>query len=417
MKLPLPALLTCLLSGCSTLIAYQPQPMGPDQTVKYVQGVGTLTVKNQDHEVFIYPTFKTQGPMQPTFTIGFANKSAGSVDFSVNNIRAYFRGEPVPIYTYIDKIDEIKSEKQQKQVALAILGGLAAGAAAYSASHQSYQSNYGGTVWTRSGSAGFVGSNTVRVYDPMRGMFAGAAVAGATGLGVRQLDYSAQAQEQAAASILQENTLDPQQMVTGNLILKNCCDQFTNPNDVIRFEVTANKQTTAFEFARVRPNAPAMPPVTAAGATQLPKRGTSESTAPERSPSDALPVPEMQPTAPATEVASVSREAPTGVTSPSVASSRIEAVPAERAVQTHPVAHMASPTQPKVAMAEATSLGQGKWLREAERAALFLGCMAPDARLTTTEADFERYAVRCGGSSSDESLKINCERGRCSSQR
>ncbi|WP_157604253.1 hypothetical protein [Rhizobacter sp. Root1221] len=399
MKLPSLALLTCLLSGCSTLIAYRPQLIGPDQRLKYVQGVGTLSVKNEDHEVFIYPTFKTQGPTQPTFTIGFANNSAGTVDFSVNNIRAYFRGASVPIYTYVDKIDEIKSEKQGKQIALALLGGLAAGAAAYSASHQTYQSNYAGSVWTRSGSAGFAGSNTVRVYDPMSGIFAGAAVAGATGLGIRQVHYSAQAQEEAAASILQENTVDPHQMVTGNLILKDCCDQFSNPNDVIRFEVTANNRVTAFEFARVSPNAPAAAPPTS------------------RSPSDALPAREVQPPAiAATAVPPVSETVPAGLTNPLVTPNEFDGAPTGQAIRARPVTAPASPRQSNLVVAEATPAAQGNWWREAEQAAIFFGCVAPIARLTTAEPGLERYAVRCGGRSSDESLRINCERGRCGSE-
>jgi hypothetical protein len=239
-----------LLSGCSTIVAYSPKASGANQQIRYTQGVGTLSVKDSDQEVFIYPTFRTQEMTGPTFTIGYANNMEVPVNFSTDNVKAYFRGEPVQIYTYTEKIDEIQSNKRAKQVALAVLGAVAAGAAAYSASRQTYTNNYSGYVRSRGHVTTFAGSNTIRVYDPMAGIFVGAAIGGATGLGVQQLEYNAQNQEQAAGSILQENTVDPQRMVMGNLILKDCCDPFTRSNDIIRFEVAVNGKVNVFEFIR-----------------------------------------------------------------------------------------------------------------------------------------------------------------------
>lgn len=188
----------------------------------------------------------------PTFTIGYANNAEVPVNFSTDNVKAFFRGEPVRIYTYTEKIDEIQSNKRAKQIALAVLGAVAAGAAAYSASRTTYTNNYSGYVASRGRVTTFAGSNTVRVYDPMAGMFVGAAIGGATGLGVQQLEYNAQNQEEAAGSILQENTVDPQRMVMGNLILKDCCDPFTAPNDIVRFEVAVNGKVNVFEFIRAK---------------------------------------------------------------------------------------------------------------------------------------------------------------------
>ena len=198
----------------------------------------------------MYPTFRTQDTTYPTFTIGFANKAGVDLNFSPDNVKAYFRGAAVPVYTYIERVAEIKSRKQAQQVALAILGGVAAGAAAYGASHQSYRTNYSGFASGRRGFASFAGTSTTRVYDPASGILAGAAVGGATALGIRQLEYNAQSQEQAAISILQANTLSPLQMVTGELILKDCCDPSPKPDDIVRFEVTARNKTYVFEFAR-----------------------------------------------------------------------------------------------------------------------------------------------------------------------
>jgi len=240
------------VSGCATAnITYTPRPaQDTAQTLKYTDGVGTLTEKDETRELFVYSRFKMQGASQPTFTLGYANNTAAPVNFSTDNVKAYFRGAPVQIYTYTERIAEIQSEKQAKQVALAIIGGLAAGAAAYGASRQTYRQNYSGAVVGRRGVTSFAGSNTVRVYDPVAGMLAGAAVGGATVLGIRQIEYNAENQEQSANSILQLNTVEPLQMVTGDLVLKNCCDPNMQPNDVIRLEVTASEKTSVFEFMR-----------------------------------------------------------------------------------------------------------------------------------------------------------------------
>ncbi|MCE3272168.1 MAG: hypothetical protein K0S57_2565 [Ramlibacter sp.] len=244
---------TATLGGCATLVAYAPQKndSDPSQSVKYVQGVGTVTAKTDKYEMFMYPAFRTQGFKEPTFVLGYANNSSTREDFNISNVRAFFRGQPVPIYTYTEKIAEIQAVKRGNQIALAILGGLAAGAAAHSASHRTYASNYSGTAWNnRGGRASFVGSGTVRVYDPAAGILAGGAVAGATGVGIAQIENNAANAEMAAAGILQENTVEPMQMVNGAVILRDCCDQFPKPGDAIRFEVTASGRTSVFEFSR-----------------------------------------------------------------------------------------------------------------------------------------------------------------------
>jgi hypothetical protein len=240
-----------LMSGCSTtLVAYTPQATGPLEKVKYTQGVGTLSLKDVDQEVFMYPTFKAQGPVEPTFTIGYANNATAEENFSPDNIKAYFRGSPVAIYTYTDKIAAIRTEKLGQQVGLAILGGLAAGAAAYGASHSTYTSSYSGAAYGRGGSIRYAGSNTVSVYDPVQGMLVGGAVAAGTGLGIQQLEFNAANKEQVASGILQQNTVEPRQMVMGNVVLKDCCDKFGSADDVIRFDVTANGKVSTFLFKR-----------------------------------------------------------------------------------------------------------------------------------------------------------------------
>ena len=242
--------LSMAMTGCTTVVTYAPKQKDPAQILKYTQGVGTLAQKNDTHEVFMYPAFKTQGTRDPTFIIGFANNSPEPVNFDTTNVKAFFRGLQVPVYTYVERTAEIQSNKRSQQIALAIVGGLAAGAAAYSASNRTYTSNYSGRVAGRGGVTTFSGYNTVRVYDPMSGILAGAAVGGVTALGVQQIEYSAQNLEQAAGAILQMNTVEPLKMVSGALLLKSCCDPDPNKDDLIRFEVSVNGKVSVFEFGR-----------------------------------------------------------------------------------------------------------------------------------------------------------------------
>ena len=39
-------------------------------------------------------------------------------------------------------------------------------------------------------------------------------------------------------------------MITGDVILKDCCDPYPSDNNVIRFEVTTNGRESVFEFVR-----------------------------------------------------------------------------------------------------------------------------------------------------------------------
>ena len=237
------------LGGCSTLVTYSPQQIDANQSLKFAQGIGTLTSKGDDHEMFMHTTFRTQPPARPTFSFGYANNSSTDVNFGPENIKAFYRGNPVPIYTYESRVAEIQAEKRGKQVALAILGGLAAVAAAQSASRQTYTTNYSGAVYGRRGYVGsYFGNSTTRVYDPAAGIFAGAAVGGATVYGIGQIEHSAQAEEDAAQAILQTNTVGAQKMVTGQVMVKDCCDIVPKENDKLRFEVTVGAVTRVFEF-------------------------------------------------------------------------------------------------------------------------------------------------------------------------
>lgn len=236
------------LTGCNTLVTYSPQQTEAGQSLKYTQGIGTLTVKGDEHEMFMHTTFRTQPHTRPTFSFGYANNTSAAVDIGPENVRAFYRGNPVSIYTYEDRIAEIRNDKRGKQVALAILGGLATVAAAQSASRQTYTNNYSGAVYGRRGYVGYFGSSTTRVYDPVAGILAGVAVGGATVYGIGQIEYSAQAEEQAAEGILQTNTVEPQKLVTGQIVVKECCEVTPREGDRLRFEITVSGITRVFEF-------------------------------------------------------------------------------------------------------------------------------------------------------------------------
>ena len=356
------------------MVSYHPRITTAEQSLKFAQGVGTLSEKALDHELFMYPTFKTQGLGQPTFTIGYANNSDQPQNFSVDNVKAFYRGSPVPLYTYVEKVDEIRQEKLGKQIALAILGGAAAVAAANSASRQTYTSNYSGAIGNRYGVTRFYGSNTIRVYDPASGMIAGAAVGGATGIGIGQIEYNALAQEAAAEAILQANTVEPQRMVSGQLILKRCCDQYTSANDTIRFEVSANGRVSVFEFLRLTGNA-APPP---------------------------------QPSQPQSQVTTATQVAPVKV---SVTQSATDAVLATTAPRPVPSAASAQSVPVASTQTVAPALSGGKDLFQAERLPETRACNSqPRLSLTAKGGGYETYSVAC---TNGDALAIRCEFGNC----
>jgi hypothetical protein len=370
-------LFTCalLLQGCSTMVSYHPRITTSEQSLKFAQGVGTLSERAPDHELFMYPTFKTQGLGQPTFTIGYANNSDQPQNFSVDNVKAFYRGSPVPLYTYVEKVDEIRQEKLGKQIALAILGGAAAVAAANSASRQTYTSNYSGAIGNRYGVTRFYGSNTIRVYDPASGMIAGAAVGGATGIGIGQIEYNALAQEAAAEAILQANTVEPQRMVSGQLILKRCCDQYSSANDTIRFEVSANGKVSVFEFLRLTGNA--APPPQPSQPTQI----QMTTAAPVQTANVAY--------VPSAATTTATTTAPRPV--PTIASVTSAPVPSTQSV--------------------APALSGGKDLFQAERLPETRACNPqPKLSLTAKGGGYETYSVAC---TNGDALAIRCEFGNC----
>jgi hypothetical protein len=232
------------LTGCVTVVAtYQPSP---SQQVVYTDGIGEIRAETDSAAFTIYPTFKYQGPPDiPTFTLMVQNKSGQSLDFQPTQIAAYVDGKPCGVYSLEERVAQIHSNKVKKQVALAILGGLAAGASAYAASHST--TTY--TSYGHVGRTGFYQTATIRTFDPGAGIFAGAIVAGGTGLAIGQVARNAANEEDAAQGIFQRNTIAPGATVVGQLMLK------ASATSHIRIDVPVNGHPAEFDFDQIRTTA------------------------------------------------------------------------------------------------------------------------------------------------------------------
>jgi hypothetical protein len=201
-----------------------------------------VIAESEDSVLMMYPTFRYQSPGDlPTFTLMVQNRTNHDIDFSPADVHAYVDGKACYVYTLEQRVAEIRSSKLKKQIALAIVGGLAAGAAAYGASHGT--ATY--TSYGRVGHTTFYQTATLRTYDPMAGIFAGAVVGGATAVGVRQLERSAGYEEQTAQSIFQRTTVQPGNTVVGQIMLKPQV-----PFSEVRLDVPFSNAQPIFVFDR-----------------------------------------------------------------------------------------------------------------------------------------------------------------------
>lgn len=239
------ALVACsicaLFAGCATqLTSYSPTP---NQRVEYDQGVGAVTWETQDAVLTMYPTFRYQSPGDiPTFTLMVQNKTDHNIDFVPESIHAWLDNGPCHVYTLEERVSEIRSAKRRKQIALAIAGGLAAAGAGYAAAHQTTTVNSYGFVGNRS----FYSSATIRTYDPMAGIFAGAVVGAAAGVGIHQIARAAGYEEQAAQAIFQHTTIRPGSTIVGQIMLKAT----TTQSGTLRLDVPLQQAQTTFVFAK-----------------------------------------------------------------------------------------------------------------------------------------------------------------------
>jgi hypothetical protein len=204
------------VAGCATrLTSFEPVD---GQSVVYTQGVGAITTNTPEAIVTIYPTFQYQSPNDiPTFTLMVQNTTDHDIDFNPAQMNAGLDARQCHIYSMQERIAEIRSSAKRKQIALAIAGGLVAGAAAYGAARTTTTYSGYGYVGNRS----FYTSGTINTYDPAAGIFAGAAVGTATGVGIHQISRAAGYQEQAAQGIFQRTTIHPGSTVIGQVLLKN----------------------------------------------------------------------------------------------------------------------------------------------------------------------------------------------------
>jgi hypothetical protein len=230
-----------LLTGCATqLTSYAPTA---NQNVVYDQGIGAITWEADGLALTMYPTFNYQSPSDiPTFTLMVQNKTSRNIDFLPESIHAYLDGHDCHVYTLQERVGEIRSAATRKKIALAVLGGVAAAGAGYAASHQTttysgYATNGYRSVWT---------SGTIQSYDPASGIFAGAAVGAATGVGIHQIAKAAGYQEQAAQAIFQHSTVRPGTTIVGQVMLKPASSNF----GAVRLDVPVDAVQPVFTFTK-----------------------------------------------------------------------------------------------------------------------------------------------------------------------
>jgi hypothetical protein len=87
---------------------------------------------------------------------------------------------------------------------------------------------------------------TPQTYDPASGIFAGAAVSAATGVGIHQIAKSAGFQEQAAQEIFQRTTIHPGMTVVDQIQLKASSTHF----DMVNLDVPVSGFPTELQFQR-----------------------------------------------------------------------------------------------------------------------------------------------------------------------
>jgi hypothetical protein len=233
--------LATTLAGCAApLISYVPTQ---GQAVEFNQGVGAVTVQTTDATLTMYPTFRYQSPSDiPTFTLMVQNTSDHDIDFDPAALTATLDAQQCHVYSLEERVQEIRRAAMGQKIALAIAGGLAAGAAGYAASHQTTTYSSVGYI----GNRGFYTAGTIQTYNPAAGIFAGATVGAATGVGIHQIDRAAGYQEQAAQGIFQHTTIHPGATVVGQVELKPHTDRFS----VVNVDVPVNGFPTELQFQR-----------------------------------------------------------------------------------------------------------------------------------------------------------------------
>jgi hypothetical protein len=233
--------ISAAMTGCATpLTTYSPTA---GQAVEFNQGVGTVTVQTTEATVMMYPTFRYQSPDDiPTFTLMVQNTSTHDIDFDPASLTATLDAQECHVYSMEERVLEIRRSATRKKIALAIAGGLAAGAAGYAAAHQTTTYTSVGYVGRRS----FYTTGTIQTYDPASGIFAGAAVGAATGVGIHQIDRAAGYQEQVAQGIFQRTTIHPGTTVVGQIELKVHSSKFA----MVNVDVPVNGFPTELQFQR-----------------------------------------------------------------------------------------------------------------------------------------------------------------------
>jgi hypothetical protein len=87
---------------------------------------------------------------------------------------------------------------------------------------------------------------TSGTYDPAAGIFAGAALGVATGVGIHQIAQAAGYQEETAQAIFQHSTVRPGTTIVGQVMLKPASSQY----GTLRLDVPVDTARVPFSFTK-----------------------------------------------------------------------------------------------------------------------------------------------------------------------
>ncbi len=228
-----------LATGCATTpVSFQPRQTGASASMSIVAGVGVRSLVDDGIVVVAYPAFPRQGAERPAFVLRVTNGSAVPIVVARDDVRAFFRDRPVPLYTRAERAAELHAASVRREAVHVAVGTLAAVAALWGVS----------TGWRGGISAG---GGSLFVQTPLTGLAGGVAVAAAGDEAMRQFEHGGAGDAAVSGAILESRTVRAGGSATVHVLLKDCCSARLGDDDLIRLEVTLAGRTHAFSFQRV----------------------------------------------------------------------------------------------------------------------------------------------------------------------
>ena len=180
-----------------------------DVAIRYVQGVPTASVADENGGVMVTQTEEIYGRVR--LRVAFSNASNEAVNFGIENITATIDGEPVNILTADDLEQIAKRKAGWTNFAIAMAGGLGAAAANMNANR----------TYTTVGRGPF-GSyySQTTVHDPALAMVGTAAAVGGAAYGISQVNSNLEKTLAAINdNVIQTTTVDPLNNYGGLMVI------------------------------------------------------------------------------------------------------------------------------------------------------------------------------------------------------